>query len=98
MFLQNELGLLTKVLRGMQNQEYSDLKYWRKQYNKELMQLLGDLEILSFVRVSQSNCTGHVNRMDCKRRTASQVFNNNPQGSRLEDDQKPDGGSVSNKY
>jgi hypothetical protein len=64
----------------MQIQEYCDLKYWRKQYNKELMQLLGNLEILSFVRISQWNWTGHVNRMYSKR-TASKVFNNNPKGS-----------------
>jgi hypothetical protein len=43
------------------------------------MQLLGDLDTLSFVRISQLNWTGHVNRMDSTR-TASQVFNNNPWG------------------
>jgi hypothetical protein len=28
---------------------------WRKGYDKELVQLFGDLDILSFVRVSQLN-------------------------------------------
>jgi len=48
--------------------------------SKELMQLFGDLVILSFVRISQLNWIGHVNRMDSRSRI-SQVFNNNPQGS-----------------
>jgi pyridoxine/pyridoxamine 5'-phosphate oxidase len=46
------------------------------------MQLLGDLDTLSFVRISQLNLTGRVNRMGSTR-TASQVFNNNPRGSQL---------------
>jgi hypothetical protein len=55
---------------------------WRKWCNKELMQLFGDLDILSLVRVSRLNLIGYINRMDSKRKV-SQVFNNNPQGSRL---------------
>jgi hypothetical protein len=35
---------------------------------KELMQLFGDVDIRSCVRISQLNWTGHVNRMDCKRK------------------------------
>ena len=35
-----------------------------------------------FVRISRLNWIGHVNRMDIKRKV-SQVFHNNPQGSRL---------------
>jgi hypothetical protein len=54
---------------------------WRKRHNKELMQMFGDLDILSFVRISRLKWIGHVNRMETKR-TVSQVFNNNPQGSR----------------
>jgi len=46
------------------------------------MQLFGDLDILSFVRISQLNWIGHVNRMNSNRKI-SQVFNNNPQGSWL---------------
>ena len=57
-------------------------KNWRKRYNKELLQLFGDLDIPPFVRRSRLNWIGHVNRMDSKRKV-SQVFNNNPQGSRL---------------
>jgi len=55
---------------------------WRKRYSKELMQLFGDLDILSFVRIIWLNWIGHVNRMDSKIKV-SQVFNNKPQGSRL---------------
>jgi hypothetical protein len=55
---------------------------WRKRYNKELMQLFGDLDILSFVRISRLNWIGHVDRMDSKRKII-QVFNNIPKGNRL---------------
>ena len=55
-------------------------KNWSKWYNKELMQLFGDLDILSFVIVRQLNWIGHVNRMEGKRKV-SQVFNINSQGS-----------------
>jgi hypothetical protein len=54
---------------------------WRKRHNKELKQVFGDLDILSFVRISRLKWIGHVNRMENKR-TVSQVFNNNPQESR----------------
>jgi hypothetical protein len=43
---------------------------WRKRHNKELKQMFGDLDILSFVRISRLEWIGHVNRMDSKR-TAS---------------------------
>ena len=46
------------------------------------MQLFGDLDVLSFVRISRLNWIGHVNRMDSKRKV-SQVFNSDPQRSRL---------------
>jgi hypothetical protein len=55
---------------------------WRMGCNKELMQLLWDWDILSFVRINPLNMIGYVNRMDCKRRV-SEVINNNPQGNRL---------------
>jgi hypothetical protein len=32
------------------------------------MQLFGDADICSCVRISQLNWTGHVNRIDCKRK------------------------------
>ena len=59
---------------------WSNLKL-KKRYSNELMQLFGDLDNLSFVRISRLNRIGHVNRMDSKRKV-SQVFNNNPQVSR----------------
>jgi hypothetical protein len=46
------------------------------------MQLFECLDILSFVRINLLNCIGHVNRMDSKR-NETEVFNNNPEGSRL---------------
>jgi hypothetical protein len=55
---------------------------WRKRYSKVFMQLVRGLDILSFVRISRLNWISHINRMDSKRKV-SQVFNNNPQGSRL---------------
>jgi hypothetical protein len=55
---------------------------WKKRYNKQLMQLFGVLDVLSFVRVSRLNWIGHGTRMDTKRK-GSQVFHNNSQGSRL---------------
>jgi hypothetical protein len=54
---------------------------WKKRHNKELKQAFGDLDILSFVRISRLKWIGHVNRMENKR-TVSQVFNKNLQGSR----------------
>jgi hypothetical protein len=47
---------------------------WRKRYNKELMQLFGDLDILSCVRISPLNWIGQVNGLDSKRKVI-QVFN-----------------------
>ena len=44
-----------------------------KRYNSELLQLFGDLDILSFVRTSRSNWIGRVKRMDNKRK-ASEVL------------------------
>jgi hypothetical protein len=38
----------------------------RNRYNKELMQLLGNFDTLSFVRVSRLNWIGYVYGMDCK--------------------------------
>ena len=41
---------------------------WRKQYNKERMQMFGDLDVLSFVRINRLNWIGHGNRMDSKKK------------------------------
>jgi hypothetical protein len=65
----------------------------RKGYNKELMQLFGDLDVLSFVRISRLDWIGPVNIMDSKRKV-SQVFNNNVQGSRLRGRPNTNGGTV----
>jgi hypothetical protein len=46
------------------------------------MQLFGDLDIHSFVRISGLNWSGLINRMKSKRE-GSQALNNNPEGSRL---------------
>jgi len=46
------------------------------------VQLLGDADILSFVWISLLYWIGYVNRMGNKS-TVGQVFNNNPQGSRI---------------
>ena len=51
----------------------------RKRNDAELMQLFGDLDILSFVRAVRLNWVGCVNRMDSTRKV-SQVFNVNLQG------------------
>ena len=63
---------------------------WKKRYNKELIQLLGDLDILSFVRISWLIWIGPVNRMDSKRKV-SQVININPH---VRGQPKTDGGAV----
>jgi len=58
------------------------------------MQLFGDLDILSFVRISRLNLISHVSRMDSKRKV-SLLVNSNPQGSRLRGRlKKTDGGIV----
>jgi hypothetical protein len=55
---------------------------WRMQYNKELTQLYGDLDVLSFVRISLLKWTGRFNTIDSKRKV-SRIFNSNRQGSGL---------------
>jgi len=59
------------------------------------MQLFGDLDILSFVRISQLNWIGDLNRMESKRKVSS-VLKNNPQGRRLTGRPRTDGGTVTN--
>jgi hypothetical protein len=54
--------------------------------------LFGDLNMLSFARISLLNWTVHVNRMDSKRKVI-QVFNNTP-GSGLRGQPKTGGGTV----
>jgi hypothetical protein len=54
--------------------------YWIR-HNSELMQLCGDLDIVSFIRMNRLRWIGHVNRMDSKG-MLYQVFGNQPRGSR----------------
>jgi hypothetical protein len=54
---------------------------WRRRHNDELMQLNGDLDLVSFMRINRLRWIGHVNRMDNKR-MVYQVFANQPRGSR----------------
>ena len=59
----------------------------------EFIQLLGDLDVLTFVTTSRLHWIGHVNGMHSKRKLI-QVFNSNPQGSRRRGRPKTDGGAV----
>jgi len=70
-----ERKVLKRILKGIKVNEN-----WRKRCNKELLQLFGDFDILSFVRIIRPNWIGHVNRMDSERQV-SQVFYDNPQGN-----------------
>jgi hypothetical protein len=58
-----ERKVLRRMFEGINGNEN-----WRKRYNKELVQLFGDLGILSFVRISRLNWIGLVNRMESKRK------------------------------
>jgi hypothetical protein len=86
-----EIKVLRRMFGGIKVNEI-----WRKRYNKELMWLFGDLDILSFVTISRLNWIGHINKMDSKRKVC-QVFNNNHQGNRLRGRPKTDGGPVHKK-
>jgi len=59
---------LAAVERKVSRRRFGGIKVnetWRKRYNKELMQLFGDLYIILFVRISRLHWIGH--RMDRKR-------------------------------
>ena len=74
-------ALETKVLRRM----FGGIKVnenWRKGYNKELIQVLGDLDILSFVTTAGLNWSGLMDRMD-RISKLSLGFNSSHQGSRM---------------
>ena len=55
---------------------------WRRRYNKELIQLLGDPDIVSNVRLDRLRWIGHTNRMSNNRKV-KQIFKLQPQGTRL---------------
>jgi len=48
-------------------------KILRNRYNKELMQLFRDLDIVLFVRIIRLDCIGHVNRMDITRKISQNI-------------------------
>jgi hypothetical protein len=54
---------------------------WTRRHNNELMQLYGDLDIVSFIRINRLRWIGHISRMD-NNRMVYQVFANQSQGSR----------------
>jgi hypothetical protein len=66
-----------KVLRSIFGETKVN-ENWKKQYNKELLQLFGYLNVISFVRIIWLSWVGHVNGMDSKRKV-SQVFSNHAQ-------------------
>ena len=55
------------------------VRRWR--YNSELMALYEDLDLVSFIKLNRLRWIGHVYRMENTRKV-TQVFYNNPQGSR----------------
>jgi hypothetical protein len=40
--------------------------FWRRRHNNELLQLYGDLDTVSFIRINRLRWIGHVNRIDNK--------------------------------
>jgi len=72
-----ERKVLRRIFGGIKVSES-----WRWRCNRELIQLFGDSDILTFGRISRLNWIGHVNRMNSKTKV-SQRFKNNPQGRRL---------------
>jgi hypothetical protein len=56
-----ERKVLTKILGTIKINNC-----WRRRYNNELMQLYGDLDIVSFIRINRLRWFGHVNIMDNK--------------------------------
>jgi hypothetical protein len=71
----------TNVLRRMSDRIKVN-ENWRKPNNEELIELFGNLNIFSFVKVRRPNWIGHVYRMGSNKKV-SHVFNNNPDGRRL---------------
>jgi hypothetical protein len=61
------------------------------------MQLFGDLDILSYVRIRRLYWIGDLNRMESKRKV-SPILNNNLLGRRLTGRPKTDGENVTNRY
>jgi hypothetical protein len=68
---------------------------WRKCCNKELIKLLGYLDIFSFSRI-RLNWTGHVNKMDSKRKVRYLIII--PMEVEKKDDQKQMVEPCTNRY
>jgi hypothetical protein len=66
---------------------------WRRRRNNELMQLYGDLYIVSFIRINRLRWIGHVNRMDNKKWCIKFVLINLKEVGQVVD-LNPDGGTV----
>jgi hypothetical protein len=67
---------------------------WRRQHNKELMQLYGDLDTVSFISINRLRWIGHVNRTDNKRMVYQVFLLINLKEVGQEVDPNPDGGTV----
>ena len=70
-----ERKVLSKILEAVRVDDI-----W-KRYNSELMALYEDLDIVSFIKLNWLRWIGHIHRMENTRKI-TQVFYNNPQGSR----------------
>ena len=66
----------------------------RKRYNRELMQLFGDLDILWFDRISRLDWFGRDNRTESKKEKWVRYLIIMPREVEYEDDQKTYGGTV----
>ena len=55
---------------------------WRRRYNNELMEMYGDLDVISFIKLNRLRWIGHVSRMDANKKV-HQVCYIHPQGKRL---------------
>ena len=64
---------------------------WRRRHNNELMEMYGDLDVISFIRLNRLRWIGHVSRMDINRKV-HQVCYTHPEGKRLRGRPKTDGG------
>ena len=81
-YICNRLNIFErKVLRRILGAVCID-NIWRRRYNKELIQLLGDPDIVSNVRLGRLRWIGHINRMSNNRKV-KQIFKSQPQGTRL---------------
>ena len=55
---------------------------WRRRYNNELMEMYGDLDVISFIKLNRLRWIGQVSRMDANKKV-HQVCYTRPEGKRL---------------